>query len=161
LIVDRKGEQLRQANWLAVIPLTLAAVAIAVPWLVGHTPAYGFALQRGFALVCHQQAERSFFVFGGSVAVCARCLGIYCGAAVGMLMRVSRRIAWRWLMAAVAINAIDRAAELGGLHSNWMLLRFVLGIAVGMTAAMMVAGFEVEMENPAAAVDGALGLNQS
>ena len=57
---------------------------VATPWLLAHSPVIGFALQRGFALVCHQQAERSFVLFGGSVAVCARCLGIYLGAAVGI-----------------------------------------------------------------------------
>ena len=122
----------------ALVPVIFVCTAIAAPWLLAHSPEIGFALQRGFALVCHQQAERSFFLFGGSVAVCARCLGIYLGAAAGSLLRVSRRVAWRWLIAAVAINVVDWAAELSGLHGNWMGVRFALGLTLGATAAMLV-----------------------
>jgi uncharacterized membrane protein len=128
-------------RWAFVL-LALACAAIAVPGFLAHAREIGFALQRGFALVCHQQAERSFVLFGGSVAVCARCLGIYLGAAAGLLARVSRKVATRWLIAAVALNAVDWAAELAGLHGNWMFTRFALGIALGMAAAMMVATSE-------------------
>jgi uncharacterized membrane protein len=113
--------------------------AVSVPILASHSPFFALALQRGFALVCHQQPERSFFLFGGSVAVCARCLGIYCGATLGLLIRVPRRIAMQFLMAAVAANFADRLAEFAGLHGNWMLARFALGIALGTAAAMLVA----------------------
>jgi uncharacterized membrane protein len=121
-----------------MIPVALACAAIATPWLVFHSPALGLALERGFSLVCHQQAERSFFLFGGTVAVCARCLGIYLGAAVGMLFRVSRQLAWRLLMTAAAINLIDWLAEFSGLHGNWMPARFALGLTLGAAAAMLV-----------------------
>jgi uncharacterized membrane protein len=125
-------------NWWALLPLMLALMANAVPWLLAHAPEIGFALRCGFALVCHQQAERSFVLFGGSVAVCARCLGIYLGAAAGLLVRVSRQVAWRWLAAAVALNLADWFAEFAGLHGNGMFARFALGIALGATAAMLV-----------------------
>lgn len=127
----------------AFVPVMLACAAIAWPWLFAHSPELALALQRAFALVCHQQAERSVALFGGTVAVCARCLGIYLGAAVGLLVRVSRSVAWRWLIAAVASNLVDWLAEAVGVHGNWMFARFALGIALGATAAMMVASFEV------------------
>jgi uncharacterized membrane protein len=126
-------------SWWAVVPLALAITACAVPWLLWHSPELGLALQRGFALVCHQRPERSFLLFGGSVAVCARCLGIYIGAAMGLTVRVSRRVAWRWLMAAFAVNAMDWFAEIAGIHGNWTGTRFVMGIALGMAGAMLVA----------------------
>jgi len=122
-----------------VLPLGLAGAAIAAPWLLAHAPELGFALQRGFALVCHQQPERSFVLFGGSVAVCARCLGIYLGAAAGLLLRISRRAAWRWLMLTVALSLADWTAEVSGIHGNSMDMRFTLGLALGMAGAMMVA----------------------
>ncbi len=123
----------------AIVPATFAVVAIAVPWLMARTPEIAFALQRGFALVCHQQAERSFLLLGGSVAVCARCLGIYLGAAVGLLVSIPRRMAWRFLQVAAALNLIDWLAELSGLHGNWMLVRFALGVALGIAGAMLIA----------------------
>jgi len=127
----------RWSPW-ATAPLALAAVACTVPWLLAHSPEIGFALRRGFALVCHQHAERSFAFFGGSVAVCARCLGIYLGVAAGLLLRVPRVIAVRWLTAAAAVNLLDWAAESAILHGNWMLERFALGLTLGATAATLV-----------------------
>jgi len=125
-------------NWLAMGPFALAGMACAVPWLISHSPEFGLALQRGFALVCHQQAERSFNLFGGSIAVCARCLGIYIGATAGLMVQLPRRIAWRCLLVAAALNLADWLAEFGGLHGNWLAARFVLGLALGAAAAMLV-----------------------
>jgi len=122
----------------ALVPVIFVCTAIAAPWLLAHSPEIGFALQRGFALVCHQQPERSFVLFGGAVAVCARCLGIYLGAAVGLFVRVSRRLVWRCVIASVALNLVDWAAELAALHGNWMFARFALGLTLGATAAMLV-----------------------
>ncbi len=129
-----------------VAPLTLAAAAIAVPYLLRVSPTLALALQRGFALVCHQQPERSFVLFGGSVAVCARCLGIYLGAALGLLLRAPRTIAGRLFVTAVSGSLIDWIAEAAGLHGNWMLARFALGAALGIAAAMLVYASAVEVQ---------------
>ncbi|HKD76997.1 MAG TPA: DUF2085 domain-containing protein, partial [Ktedonobacterales bacterium] len=60
------------------MPLLLVLTVIAVPYLLTHGwPVVAIALHGGFALVCHQQPGRSFWIFGAPVAVCARCLGIY------------------------------------------------------------------------------------
>jgi uncharacterized membrane protein len=126
-------------SWYGIAPLMIAGIAVATPALLHSIPALGFALQRGFSLVCHQQPERSFFLFGGSVAVCARCLGIYLGAAVGLLLRVPRRIAMQFLIVAVAANAVDWVAEIVGLHGNWMIVRFALGVVSGTAATMLIA----------------------
>jgi uncharacterized membrane protein len=122
----------------AIVPAVFGLIAVATPFFRHSIPILGFALQRGFALVCHQRPDRSFVMFGGSVAVCARCLGIYLGAAVGLLLRVPRGVASRRLIAAVAINMVDWLAEIAGIHGNWMLARFLLGITLGATAAMLI-----------------------
>jgi uncharacterized membrane protein len=127
-----------QSMWWALIPLTLALIAAVVPWLIVRSPEIGLALRRGFALVCHQRPDRSLVMFSGTVAVCARCLGIYLGAAVGLLLRLPRRFAWRLLIAAAMLNFVDWAAEIADLHGNWMSARLALGIALGATAAMLV-----------------------
>ena len=93
----------------------------------------------GFAIVCHQRPERSFWIFGDEMAVCSRCLGIYLGAAAGMLFRTSRRIALRLLIAAVALNLFDAMTELAALHGNSLGIRFVFGLLLG--AGGRVAGF--------------------
>ncbi len=123
----------------ALVPLALACGAIAAPGLLSRAPELGFVLQRGFALVCHQQAERSFVLFGGTVAVCARCLGIYLGVAVGLVINVPRHLAWRFLQIIAAMNLADWLAELAGFHGNWMFTRFALGFALGVAGAMLAA----------------------
>ena len=133
------GRNYDSLKWFAVVPATLAVVAVAVPVLMPRWPEIGLALQRAFTLVCHQKPERSFILFGGTVAVCARCLGIYLGSAVGLLLRVPRQLAWRWLLVAVALNLVDWAVELSGVHCNWMFARCALGFALGLAGAMLVA----------------------
>ena len=100
--------------------------------------ALGLALERGFAIVCHQRPERSFWISGATVAVCSRCLGIYLGAALGLLFRTSRRIALRLLIAAAALNLFDAMTELAGLHGNWLAIRFVFGFLLGAAATLLI-----------------------
>ena len=60
--------------------LLLAPVAAArTPSIAG----YGFALAvyAAGSLICHQRPERSFHLLGVQLPVCARCMGIYVGAA--------------------------------------------------------------------------------
>lgn len=38
------------------------------------------------SLICHQLPERSFHLWGAQVAVCARCFGLYGGAATAVLV---------------------------------------------------------------------------
>jgi uncharacterized membrane protein len=127
-------------NTWSLVTLLLAFAAAAVPYLFSHGfIALGLALDRGFATICHQRPERSFCIFGGEVAVCARCLGIYLGAAVGLLLRISRTIAVRLLIAAVAANLLDAVTELAGLHGNWLAIRFGFGILLGTAGALVIS----------------------
>lgn len=129
----------RWNSW-ALAPLALVASVIAVPYFLAHgCLPVALAMQRGFALVCHQRPERSFWISGAPVAVCARCLGIYLGAAIGLLLRTSRRLAVLLLATAAALNLLDFATELTGLHGNWMGVRFALGFALGTAGALLIS----------------------
>ena len=150
----RANTILHPKGW-AFAPLALAIAALAVPYFVTHGfLVIAFALERGFALVCHQRPERSFVVSGAPVAVCARCLGIYIGAAIGLLLRTSRQLALRSLIVAAAINLIDAMAEFAGLHGNWMLVRFGLGMMLGAAGAMLIASSMPQNLPPAEAGSG-------
>jgi uncharacterized membrane protein len=127
-------------NWWILVPLAFAAAVVAAPFLLTHGfLALGLALERGFAIVCHQRPERSFWMFGAEVAVCSRCLGIYLGSALGLLFRTSRRIALRLLIAAAALNFLDATTESVGLHGNWLTVRFVFGLLLGGTAVLLIS----------------------
>ena len=140
------GNLIRQRNLIvgwngwALAPIALVAAVLAVPYfqMHGFLP-IAFALQRGFALVCHQQPDRSFWIFGAPVAVCARCLGIYLGAAVGLLLRTSRRLAIHLLTITAALNLLDVTTEFAGLHGNWMGVRFALGVALGAAGGLLIS----------------------
>jgi uncharacterized membrane protein len=125
--------------WLPTMPLALACAAIAPSYLTTHFLPLAYAIRQGFALVCHQRPERSFWMFGVPVAVCARCLGIYVGAAFGLAMRTSRDRALQFLITAAAINVLDVAAETGGLHGSWMIMRFTLGLGLGAAATLLIS----------------------
>jgi uncharacterized membrane protein len=69
-------------RWLGVVVLTAALIIIGT-WLVvmpggilGHADLIGYA-------VCHRIAERSFFIGGQQLPLCARCSGTYLGALTG------------------------------------------------------------------------------
>jgi uncharacterized membrane protein len=138
-LIRSRNRIVRWNGW-ALVPLALVASVIAVPYFLTHgfLPV-AFALQRGFALVCHQRPERSFWIYGAPVAVCARCLGIYLGAALGWLLRTSRRIALRLLIVAAALNLLDVVTEFAGLHGNWMAVRFALGVALGAAGGLLIS----------------------
>jgi uncharacterized membrane protein len=136
-------------NWWTLVPLTFVAAVVAAPYFLTHgLLAVGLALERGFAVVCHQRPERSFWISGAEMAVCSRCLGIYLGAAVGLLFRASRRIALRLLIAAAALNLLDALTELAGWHGNWLVIRFVFGLLLGATAALMISSSVSRAEIP-------------
>jgi uncharacterized membrane protein len=86
---------------LAAAPLLASASAAAAGWL--------YALG---ALICHQQPARSFHVGTSQLPVCARCLGLYGGAALGLIAWAltvrRRRTPWmaRHAVVAVAVSGV-------------------------------------------------------
>ena len=135
----RHSSPFQAAAW-TFLPLALLASAVFVPYCFMHGPMLvAFTLQRGFSLTCHQHPDRCFWLFGAPVAVCARCLGIYLGASVGLLLYTSRQIALRLFIGAAALNALDAATELAGVHGNWLDVRFVLGLLLGAAGALLIS----------------------
>jgi hypothetical protein len=62
--------------------LLLAPVAAARPQPSGLGFGFAFVLYAAGSLICHQRPERSFHLLGTQLPVCARCMGIYAGAAM-------------------------------------------------------------------------------
>src|SRR5262249_26791053 len=70
---------------VALALLWLAAIVLPAYWAADGELLSALIVRRCFSLVCHQMPERSFYLFGHPLAVCARCTGIYFGIAVGMI----------------------------------------------------------------------------
>ena len=98
------------------------------------------------SLICHQHPERSFFINGQQLAVCARCTGLYFGSAVAAplaLIAVSslagsraRRIA----IVAAAPTALTWILEFGGVVAFSNVARFITALPLGFAAAWLVLG---------------------
>lgn len=70
---------------LALVAVAWAVLLATGPWVSSATASLGGWLYAVGALICHQQPERSFHLGAAQLPVCARCLGLYAGAAVGVL----------------------------------------------------------------------------
>ncbi len=100
-----------------------------------------FAIYEAFSYVCHQTPERSLFIAGHRLAVCARCSGLYAGfaAAVSLypLIRSLKRTStpdWKWLFLAAAPSAIDFGLGFLGIWGNTHVSRFLTGALLGAVA---------------------------
>jgi predicted membrane protein DUF2085 len=138
------------SRWLAP-GLALLAVAwllllVAAPLLASPVAAVLYAAG---SLICHQLPERSFHLQGFQLPVCARCLGIYGGAAVGSVAgaaAVGRRfLAWWRQPATRSVNWIATAIAASPTLATFVLewgFGWPISNAVRATAALPV-GFAV------------------
>jgi len=91
-----------------------------------------------FHFLCHQLPERSFFIAGHPLAVCARCAGIYLGFLLLLLvyplvrsLRDTSLPHRRWLLLAAAPLVIDFGVTFLGIWENTHTSRFVTGFLFG------------------------------
>ena len=104
------------------------------------------------SVVCHQLPERSFFIGGRQVPVCARCTGLYLSAAAGLLgwcawklargwrpVDVSPRRAIRLVAIAAMPTAVSIATALAGIWDGSNVTRAVLALPLGAAAGVVVA----------------------
>jgi uncharacterized membrane protein len=66
-----------------------------------------------FAGLCHQQLDRAWIVGGTALALCARCTGVYAGAAFGLFALPFLRTRPSRLLVAVHVAAVLQMVVLG------------------------------------------------
>lgn len=96
-----------------------------------------------YGRVCHQLPERSLWIQGHPMAVCARCFGIYFGYLAGTLFyplarkpletALPRR---RWLILALLPMAIDFVGGYLGVFENTVASRTTTGLLAGIAGAI-------------------------
>ncbi len=104
------------------------------------------------SVICHQLPDRSFFLDGRQLPVCARCTGLYLGAAAGALAWVLFKAArgWRPLTVpprrAVALVTIAAAPTVvsftSGVLGIWdgsNVTRATLAVPLGLASGALVA----------------------
>jgi len=123
---------------MAGTALWLGAV-LAAPLLRAGGWVAGDILHLAFSGICHQLPERSYWLAGHSLAVCARCWGLYCGFALGVLLLPWLQRPAQWLLAhprSVAIFVIPLCVDL--LLSNTHLSRFLTGLVATLPIPILV-----------------------
>jgi uncharacterized membrane protein len=130
---------------------SLVAIA-AVAWLLfllaaplSAAPIAAAAYAVG-SLVCHQFPTRSFHYGAVQLPVCARCIGIYGGAAVASVVFAARArnlgaaSPRTVLVASAAPMAITVALEWAGAWAPGNVIRALTGVVLGSAAAFVVVG---------------------
>jgi uncharacterized membrane protein len=131
--------------WIAA--LGAATVTSSLP-AVGAA-AYGFsaAIYQVGSLLCHQLSERSFHFRGAQLPVCARCAGLYVGAAAAALSAsrlgpTRSRNVWNRSRMLLAVAALPTAVTLigewfsGHMPSHW--IRAAAGLPLGAIVMLIV-----------------------
>ncbi|MDT5061842.1 MAG: hypothetical protein QOH63_2301 [Acidobacteriota bacterium] len=137
--------------WAITATITLAFVSLIVIAPLALTHGHEFTalvIYKSFSRFCHQIPERSFYLDGHPLAVCARCAGIYFGFAASVLLyplarslRRSDAPARKWLLVAIVPAALDFALDFFGIRENTHLTRLVTGALLGgVTAFYVVPG---------------------
>jgi uncharacterized membrane protein len=122
--------------WLAAV-LT-APFGATLPYIIGNA-------------ICHQRPERSFWIAGAPMPVCARCTGLYASAALGSVLALaaahasvrtstlgaSRRVRLALAVAAVP-TAITLVVEWLDLASPSPVVRAAAAVPIGAAAGWIV-----------------------
>ena len=134
------------APWALAVAVTgWVAAVLTAPVLPAWPAAFVYGVS---SLVCHQLPERSFYWGASQFAVCARCVGIYIGAALAAVMaaaldpaRVMRiRPFVRLVLVAGAMPTILTVlAEWSGVWVPSPAARLVAGLPLGASVMAVVA----------------------
>jgi uncharacterized membrane protein len=129
--------------WVAAITLAPLAIASGRAGLsLGAAAVYGVG-----ARICHQRPERCFRIDGVPMPVCARCTGLYAGAAaaapLALVMAsgaagISARRARRIAAAAALPTLLTWSLEMAGLAHPSNIVRALAALPLGFAAAWLV-----------------------
>jgi uncharacterized membrane protein len=135
---NHQGDNLLKLK-LSFAIFALALTPLAAPLLASSHPLVALLIRSFFSRLCHQDPGRSFMVDGSPIAVCVRCMGIYCGAALASsLLDMGKVPARRLLAVALALNLLDVASASFHWHGNLPVLRFLLGLVLGVGAGAVL-----------------------
>ena len=123
---------------------------------VAAAPRVAALTYAGGALICHQQPARSFHLDGAQYPVCARCMGLYVGAVLGVLgwcviagvksapsARGRRIVANDWLRRALVVVAMPTLVSVAlawmGVWDGTNVVRAVFAVPLGAVVALILA----------------------
>lgn len=153
-----------------ILALMACAWALLLPWAshaaaeAGGRPDFPWAVVYVIGhLVCHQRPERSFMWADAPWPVCARCAGIYAGAALGALAGAVSGRGWRpWPPArvrlAIGLALLPAGLSLGYEWSTGAMpshtVRATTGWLAGVVVGVLLSAFLQEPTANALAAQG-------
>jgi uncharacterized membrane protein len=93
--------------------------------------------------LCHQKAERSFFVNGNQMPFCSRCTAIWLGLAFGLgfmvfyRVKLNERFVVAILLGLVPIG-IDGIGQLLGFWESTNVIRVITGLLIGVLCGIAI-----------------------
>ncbi len=135
--------------WLVVVVLIFLT-----PYLAHLGSPVAKFLYLLFKPTCHQRPDRSFFLWGHKMAVCARCTGIYTsllfwGTIFGILLALKKvKPLPLWGLALLLLpTAIDGGTQLIDLRESTNLLRLITGHLTGLAIVWYVYPRAYQLED--------------
>lgn len=134
--------------WTVLVMGSLLMVGLIVAAPLAHASQHTFlaaTLYQAFSHACHQEPERSFFIAGQQLAVCARCTGLYTGFALTAVLyplftplRRTNPPQRKWLFLASVPLVIDFGLGLLGVWQNTHSSRLLTGALLGAVVVFYV-----------------------
>ncbi|EMR73959.1 putative membrane protein [Thermoplasmatales archaeon SCGC AB-539-N05] len=94
-------------------------------------------------IMCHQKAERSFFINGNQMPFCSRCTGIFLGLSIGLMIVIFKKLRLDGkfiilLIAAFVPIGIDGIGQLFGFWKSNNLIRVITGLSAGIVCGIAI-----------------------
>ena len=129
----------------ATVTVLVALVVVAPLAAAGGHAELAQVIYRAFAVLCHQRPDRSYFIEGHKLAVCARCTGLYAGFVFTLLLyplvrslRTTTTPPPSWLFLAAVPLGIDFSLTFLGIWENTHTSRLLTGALLGSVAVFYV-----------------------
>jgi uncharacterized membrane protein len=143
----RRGTDRRICLALCLVATLWLSTALAAPLLEAGGHPFGALLARAaLSPICHQLPDRSLWIDGAPMALCARCTGLAAGFLLGCLALAAQaqRRAGRLgpppgravLLAAIVPTALEMAIERSGLWAGSAGARAMTGALPGFMVAL-------------------------
>src|ERR1041385_2000527 len=134
--------------WLisaATVSFLVALIFVAPVTAAGGHNEWAEVIYQAFGIVCHQRPDRSYFIEGHKLAVCARCTGLYAGFAVTLLLyplirslKIATNPSRIFLILAAVPLGIDFSLTFFGIWENTHTSRLLTGVLLGSVAVFYV-----------------------
>ncbi|MCJ2533648.1 MAG: DUF2085 domain-containing protein [Candidatus Thermoplasmatota archaeon] len=103
---------------------------------------WGFVYSAGDRL-CHQKAERSFFINDNQMPFCSRCTAIWLGFAIGLgfmvfyVIELNGKFLFALLISLVPIG-VDGVGQLFGFWESTNIIRVITGLLIGIICGVAI-----------------------